>query len=102
MKKFVWGKIIERFNYDFEDNSIEIIKFHPWLIDGHTLLTGKPNCKQVLYHCELLHESFNSLYAAIIGYIVYDKLGMNQYALVSGICRALNIDQSSLVTDAIT
>ncbi len=91
MNEFPWGKIIEKFDYNFEGKKVQIIKYYPWITNKHLVKKRSVDFEHVLYHCPLIHESFSSLYAALIGWIVYDNLGLNQYALTLGICKAMNI-----------
>lgn len=89
MSKFVWGKEIERFEYDFDGDKVEVVKYYP---------REYKNCSPTgsfldtpAYHIEELRESSNSLQHMLIAYIAYKNLGLNNGALVSGICRALEI-----------
>ena len=91
MKKFVWGKKIDCFSYNFDGRTMDVVKFHPWKMDGITVLSGQPDETEVRYHCEELHESAKTLHALVIAWIVRMRLGLNQHALVAGICRALGI-----------
>jgi len=92
--RFVWGKVVDRFDFDFDGERLEVVKFNPWKRAGATVLSGQPNEEEVNFHCEQIRESFLSFDALLIGWIVHRRLGQNQGALSSGICRALNIDKS--------
>ena len=89
MKKFSWGKVIDRFTYDFDGTAMNVIKYHPWKVDGCTILTGQPDETKIVFSCEELHESSENLYHLIIAFIAYKNLGLNQDALVAGIGRSL-------------
>lgn len=91
MKKFSWGEVITRYQLPFEDGMLEIVKFHPWKTEGVSVLTGQPDYDQIQYHIEELRESFFEFDAAVIAWITYARLGLNQHQLVSGICKALDI-----------
>lgn len=93
MGKFSWGRVLERFEYDFDGEVMSVTKYHPWKLaeDGFTC-TREPNEAEVMYHCEELRESCDTLYALLISWIAHKRLGQNQHALVSGICRALAVE----------
>ena len=94
---FVWGKVLDCFSYDFDGTVMEVTKYHPWkeVDDGISVKTGDPDTAQVEYHCEELHTAFNSMDALLICWIAHKRLGLNQHALVSGVCRALGVHQSA-------
>lgn len=86
--KFPWGKVIETFDYNFDGQIMTVVKYHPWT-DGY--------CKRfspelVEYSCEEISQSAESLFSLIIAWMVYRKLGSNQQALTSGICRMLKLE----------
>lgn len=90
-KSFPWGRVIDLFSYDFDGATMEVTKFHPWASAGITVHTGQPDESQTHYHCEELSASYDTLDALLIAWIANKRLGLNQHALVSGICRALEI-----------
>jgi hypothetical protein len=90
MRRFSWGKVIERFDYDFDGVNLNVVKYHPWQREGLNILSVH-DAEKILYHCEELHESHGSIDALLISWMVRKNLGINQYALMTGICRALNI-----------
>lgn len=92
MAKFNWGKVIETFDYNFDGDAMTVTKFHPWKREGSAVLSGVPDATVVQFHCEELHESSDSILGLIISWIANKKLGLNQYALVAGCCRALGIN----------
>ena len=89
--KFAWGKVIERFSYDFDGTTMDVVKFHPWKTKGCQVLTGNHDETVIHYHCSELNESTFDLMGLLIYWIARKKLGTNQYALVDGVCRALGI-----------
>lgn len=90
MGRFVWGKVIERFEYDFDGDVVEVIKyFGTKYVNGH----GTKDYEDVpSYHIEEISESSDSLQSIIIAYFAYKNLGLNQRALVAGVCRALEVN----------
>ncbi len=101
MKNFWLGKVVDSFLYNFDGDKVEVLKYHPF--NRHklnsTILKNmgeqepspEYDSKQTLYHCENLNESFYSLESLLISWIARKHLGQNQYALTTGICKALNI-----------
>jgi hypothetical protein len=85
MNKFPWGKVIDRFQYDFDGDAIEVVKY---IGTFQGVTETKPS-----FHIEELHASYNSVQAAIIAYFAYKNLGLNQHVLVSGVCRALEVKE---------
>jgi len=90
-RKFSWGQVLDRFEFDMDGKPLEVVKFHPWQTEGSTVRTGLPDESVVNYHCEQIRESFLDLDALLIAWIAHRRLGQNQGALTSGICRALAI-----------
>lgn len=93
MKKFVWGKVLDRFTYDFDGIVMEVVKFHPWKVDGCTVLSGKADEALTRYHCEELGESSDSIQYLLLSWIAHRNLGLNQRALVSGVAKAMGVYQ---------
>jgi hypothetical protein len=87
MTKFPWGRVIERFDYDFDGEKVEVVKYFPK--KANHLNMGFEDAPQ--YHIEDLHESSNSLQYILISWIARKNLGLNQHALVAGVCRALDV-----------
>lgn len=94
--RFPWGKVLERFSYDFDGSTMDVVKFHPWKADGCIVKTGEPDTSRVHYHCEELQSSYGELDALLICWIAKKRLGINQHVLVSGVCRALGVYQLGL------
>ena len=88
--KLSWGKILERFIYDFDGHEVEIIKYLPWKTENGRVMTGTPG-DNIEYHCEEIHESAASLEYLLIAWIARRHLGGGQYPLVLGIAKALNL-----------
>jgi hypothetical protein len=42
-KKFPWGKVMDKFEYDFDGRTMEVVKYHPWKTKGSAILTGEPD-----------------------------------------------------------
>lgn len=93
MESFTWGKVVKVFTLDFDGKEVEITKYHPWKSENCRVLRGTADEATILYHCEELHASFSSFNAVILAWMVYKSLGLNQFALVSGLCRAINIQE---------
>jgi len=90
-RKFVWGKVLDRFEFDVDGEQLEVVKFHPWQTEGSTVRSGLADESVVHFHCEQIRESFAAMDALLIAWIAHRRLGMNQGALTAGICRALAI-----------
>jgi hypothetical protein len=91
--KFTWGKIIQRFEYNFDGQVMEVVKFHPWKTheNGHTILSGQPDLDKVEYECPEIHVGSENLFELILHWIARKHLGDNHDSLVTGVCRALCI-----------
>ena len=89
MSKFTWGRVIDRFEYDFDGLKMEVTKYHPRKSDGITV-TKEIDESLTYYHSEELRQSTDNLFALILAFIAYKNLGLNQHALVAGIAKALN------------
>lgn len=90
MSKFPWGKIIEKFDLDFNGDVLVIVKYHPWVNTGER---NRSDDSVVLFHCDEIHESRDNIYALVIAWMARKQLGLNQQSLVDGICRALMLDE---------
>jgi hypothetical protein len=91
MSKFTWGKIIDRFDYDFDGTILNVIKYHPWEPYDCRVRIRVCDANKIQYHCEELNEAHESIDSLLVSWMVRKNLGHNQWALVSGICRALDI-----------
>lgn len=81
-KNFPWGKVIDRFVFDFDGTVFEVTKYESKMKDG-----------AIEYHCEELRQSSSSLFNLLISWITYKQLGLNNGSLVCGICKALDIKE---------
>jgi len=88
--KFPWGRVLREFTIDFDGQLMSVTKFHPWVYRNCNS-TGKPDPNTIHYHCEEIGRSDSSLQRLIIAWMATQNLGLNQYALVEGISRALDI-----------
>jgi len=89
MTKFPWGKVIGILQIDLDGDKLEVVKYYA----NFGASTINKHCTEPSFHIEELHASYSTVQAAIIGYIAYKSLGLNQHTLVSGICRALDIKE---------
>lgn len=90
MPAFTWGKILEIFEYDFDGKTVEVVKYLPHkFVDGQRVRGEYEDAP--LFHIEELREAAATLDAILISWIARQRLGLNQHALVAGICRALDI-----------
>jgi hypothetical protein len=80
MSRFTWGKVIDRFEYDFDGVKMEVTKYRP-----------RNEEDNILYFCNELNESSDKLFELVISFMARRKLGHNQHALVAGISRALEL-----------
>lgn len=89
MSKFPWGKVVDYLQIDLDGDKLEVVKYYG-NVGGGAIKTynGIPS-----YHIEVLHASYNTVQSALIAYMAYKSLGLNQHTLVSGICRALEIKE---------
>lgn len=88
--KFPWGRVIERFSLDFEATTLEVVKYHPTNLSAGSS-HGLIDEDTTLYHVKAIRQSFPSLDEAVIAWITFRRLGLNQGALVTGIARALGL-----------
>ena len=91
MSKFVWGKVIDRFVYDFDGESVEVVKYYPDKFVNGSKVNGEYEDRPA-FHIGDLHTSAYTLDEMIITWIANKRLGLNQHTLVGGICRALCIE----------
>lgn len=93
MSKFPWGKVIERFIYNFDGEELEIVKYHPWESNR-----GIIDYEKVMYDCEEIGQSACNLHYILIAYIVHKRIGANEHSLIKGIARALCCEHSRELT----
>lgn len=97
--KFPWGRVIERFKYNFDGDNVEIVKYHPHKRDekGFAVYDDEYNRFQAIdtdkieYHLEGHHVSCGSVEGCLIYWMAEKHLGLNNHSLVAGICRALDV-----------
>jgi len=95
IKPFSWGRVLERFSYDFDGIVMEVIKFHPHKFEnGHQVIKqGRAMIDEdkVEYHCDEISQSSMNLFRLVLAWITFKQLGQNQSALVVGFARALKL-----------
>lgn len=77
-KSFPWGRVLKLININLDDKEVQVTKYQD--------STGA-----VRYHCEELRESWESIDALLISWIARKNLGLNQQALVAGVCKAFGV-----------
>jgi hypothetical protein len=94
---FPWGKVIERFDYDFDGKTLEIVKVHPWKHWNPDVPINQRefDADKITYSCDELGITTNNIIAMLLYWIVCQGIGHSQHghSLFSGICRMLTIDQ---------
>ena len=88
MKKFPWGHIAEEFTFNFDGEIMEVVKYYP---QQDTSFGRKIDTTTILYSCAEISQSSHCLFALVISWIAYKKLGLNQGPLVQGISKALEL-----------
>ncbi len=91
--KFPWSKVVDRFEWDMVGRLLSVVKYHPWKNEGPFVKRGQPNENETLYSCGEMSWSYRSLDSLLVGWITFKHLGINQMSLVSGICRAIGIEE---------
>jgi hypothetical protein len=91
MSKFVWGRVLNKFDYDFDGKEVQIIKYHPWAVDGCTIKRGVVDESITTFHCEEIHQSDINIFVLILAWLAYKQLGLNEGSLVCGIAKALDL-----------
>ena len=94
MKKFPWGKVIDRIEYDFDGKTLEIVKAHPWKSLSAPKSEREFDAEKVIYFCDELGVSTNSVMTMLLYWIVCQGIETEQEAsiLFLGVCRMLKID----------
>lgn len=88
MEKFLWGKVIADWDYDFDGQVMNIVKYHPWIYDNNGV-TKQYDKDEIEYSCQEINISSKSLQHLVILYFLYKNIGLNQESLASGIARAI-------------
>ncbi len=90
--RFPWGKVLDRFEFDFDGVKLEVTKYLPTkFVNGHAVKGEHEDEPE--YHIDEMSGSFGSMDAALIGWITHRRLGLNNNSLAYGICRALKIEE---------
>lgn len=93
MSKFSWGKVIDNFALDFGGAGVlKITKYLPTKFVNGVGVRGEYD-NEPLYHSESLSESATSIELLVISWIARKNLGLNQHNLVTGVARALAIEE---------
>jgi hypothetical protein len=77
-KPFPWGLVLDRTTLYIDGVELEVTKY-------------QDNTAAVLFYCEELRESWESIDVLLISWIARKNLGLNQHALISGVCKALGV-----------
>lgn len=88
--RFPWGKVLDRFPLDFDGDTTEVIKYLPNKYEKHTVVKGEYE-DEPCYHIEAINASATSFDAIVVAWIAHRRLGLNQSALVMGLCKALDV-----------
>jgi len=91
MKNFVWGQVISLIDLDLDGDSVQIIKYFP-KIYADCRPTGEYE-SEPMFHIEETHRSFTNIQAAIIHYLTFKNLGLNNDSLAQGVCRAIGVKE---------
>ena len=93
MPKFPWGKVVDRFDYDFEGQPFEAIKYHPRIYINGTG-TDQVDSNSILYHCPQIGTSSGSLFELLICWLAVQSLSSTEALYVApAISRALKLNK---------
>lgn len=92
MKKFFLGQQIESIDYDFNGKICTVITYHPFVTIGGHVFNNLCDSTRTEYYCAEIGINTSSLEYLLIAWIAHKNVGLNQYALVEGICRALKVE----------
>lgn len=92
---FSWGQPIAAFALNLDGQVCMILKYHPWVNEKGNIRVGRPDTDQVMFHNAATGYSDDSIQTAVIRWIAHTNLGLNQHALVAGICKALDVKAAS-------
>ena len=94
MKANHWlGKVIESFEFRHDSGTFDIIAYHPKVVVGSTV-TNQIDTSKIMYHCEQINHSWDSLDILYLQIMVEARLGLNNMGLVAGLARALAIKEA--------
>lgn len=93
MAKFPWGKVVDRFDYDFEGQPFEVIKYHPRIyING--LGTDLVDTNSISYHCPQIRTCSDSLFELLICWLAAQSLSSTEALYVApAVSRALRLNK---------
>ncbi len=86
--KYTWGRVITVHEFAIDGHEFDIVEYHPFQFKG-SISTNEVDLDKVLYGCDEISQSADSMMNILIAWMVYKQLGMNQGALVQGISRML-------------
>ena len=87
----LWGETIGTFDLDFDGARCVIVKYHPWISKRGKVYIDKPDKTRVLFYNTETSWSDRSMQASVLRWMTRKNLGLNQHALVEGVCKALNV-----------
>ncbi len=90
--KYIWGRVISDFKIEIDGYLLEVVKYHPFQFNG-SIATKEIDLSTVLYGCDEISQSADSMMQILVAWVVYKQLGMNQGALVQGIARMLKLGE---------
>lgn len=89
-KPFPWGRVIDRFEYDFDGAKLSVTKYYPK--KHNTSLSSREYEDVPFYHVEEMRAAFPCMDSLLIGWLIHRNVGFgNQDPLLKGMCRALNV-----------
>ena len=93
MAKFPWGKVVDRFDYDFEGQPFEVIKYHPRIyING--LGTDQVDTSSISYHCHQISTCSDSLFELLVYWLAAQSLSSTEALYVApAVSRALRLNK---------
>jgi hypothetical protein len=93
--KFPWGKVIDRFDYDFEGQAFEVVKYHPRVyVDGRG--TDQIDTESTMYHCDQISTCAGSLFELLVCWLASRSLGSTEALYVApAISRALKLNSTT-------
>lgn len=94
-EEFAWGHVIDVFKINMDGKECTILKFHPWVSENGSVRVGRPDETVVNFHNAETRWSDTSIQASMIRWIAHQNLGLNQQALVAGVCKALDVKEAT-------
>jgi hypothetical protein len=94
MPKFPWGKVVDRFDYDFEGQSFEVIKYHPRIYINGTG-TDQVDTDSISYHCPQIRTCSYSLFELLVCWLATQSLSSTEALYVApAVSRALGLNKA--------